>query len=133
MLETLRAKDANEPNPAKRLFPDVVMVDGNGILHHQSFGLACHIGVRCNVATIGIGKKLLLLTDGLDDHAVKKDFLDKKCNEKARSFVPLQGQSGKVYGVALATVAGLSNPVYVSQGHNITLDSAIDLVCACAR
>ena len=46
--------------------PDVIMVDGNGILHPNRFGLASHLGVMCGIPTVGIGKKCTC--DGLDKH-----------------------------------------------------------------
>ena len=38
--------------------PRVILVDGNGILHPRRAGIACFLGVRTGVPTIGIGKKL---------------------------------------------------------------------------
>jgi hypothetical protein len=39
LLETLRERQPE-------LLPQVLVVDGNGILHQQGCGLACHVGVR---------------------------------------------------------------------------------------
>ncbi len=39
--------------------PEVVFVDGNGILHHRGAGIATHFGIETGWRTIGIGKKLL--------------------------------------------------------------------------
>lgn len=40
--------------------PEVLLVDGTGILHPQKFGLACHLGLVLNKPTIGIADKLML-------------------------------------------------------------------------
>jgi len=47
------------------LMPDIVLVDGNGILHPRGFGLACHLGVTTGVAAIGVGKTVFAL-DGIN-------------------------------------------------------------------
>lgn len=46
------------------LWPDVLLVDGNGVLHYRGFGLASHLAVLVDVPAVGIGKKLLCV-DGL--------------------------------------------------------------------
>ncbi len=40
--------------------PVLLMVDGNGILHPVRMGLATYVGIKNNVPTIGIAKKLLM-------------------------------------------------------------------------
>ncbi|KAG6387858.1 hypothetical protein SASPL_153052 [Salvia splendens] len=45
-------------NTALQLYPQVLMVDGNGLLHPRGFGLACHLGVLADLPTIGIGKNV---------------------------------------------------------------------------
>jgi len=38
--------------------PQLLMVDGNGLLHPRRAGLACFVGVRTGIPTLGIGKAL---------------------------------------------------------------------------
>jgi deoxyinosine 3'endonuclease (endonuclease V) len=40
------------------LKPAAILVDGNGILHPRRAGLACFLGVRTGIPTVGVGKTL---------------------------------------------------------------------------
>ena len=40
------------------LTPDILMVDGNGLLHPRQCGIACHIGVETSIPTLGVAKNL---------------------------------------------------------------------------
>ncbi len=53
------------------LWPDVVMVDGNGSLHHRACGVACHVGVMLDLPCLGVAKTLLSV-DGLTRSKVDK-------------------------------------------------------------
>ena len=93
--------------------PDVLMLDGQGIAHPRRFGIACHIGLLLDLPAIGCAKSILVgrySELGLD----------------AGSQSPLVDR-GEQVGVALRTKSKVS-PVYVSPGHLIDLDSAVDLV-----
>uniref|UniRef100_UPI00358FCD19 endonuclease V isoform X2 n=1 Tax=Myxine glutinosa TaxID=7769 RepID=UPI00358FCD19 len=109
---------------------DVIFVDGNGVLHPRGFGLACHLGVLVDLPCIGVAKDLLCV-DGLekDDHHRAKVKMLKTAGD---SF-PLVGISGKTLGTALLGCSGCSNPVYISVGHRISLDTATRLALACFR
>lgn len=38
------------------LVPQVVFMDGNGVLHPRGCGVACHFGVVADIPTIGVAK-----------------------------------------------------------------------------
>ena len=101
------------------------MIDGNGILHSNKCGLACHLGVLLETPTLGVGKTLFYI-DGLDKGKVKAI-----CNEeikKQNDFAYLKGESGKVWGAGLRNGKDATNPVYVSTGTKISLETAIKCV-----
>jgi len=93
--------------------PDVLMLDGQGIAHPRRFGIACHVGLLLDLPTIGCAKSILVGRYG-------------ELGLEAGSRSPLVDR-GEQVGVALRTKNKVS-PVYVSPGHLIDLDSAVDLV-----
>lgn len=107
------------------LIPSVIMIDGFGILHHRGFGSASHLGVICDIPTIGCAKTLLCL-DGLYEKEIKKKF-----EEDSISEINLIGKSGMLYGTAILT--GKLNPIYVSIGHKINLETAIKITKKCCN
>lgn len=48
------------------LWPQLIFVDGNGILHPRGFGSASHCGVMFDVPSIGVGKTVFHV-DGITD------------------------------------------------------------------
>ena len=107
-LELLAAVDR-----AGRL-PEVLLVDGSGVLHQRHAGIATHLGVTTRLATIGVTKSLL-------------------CGRPARSELAA-GQScpvvldDRVIGVALRPTAGSRRPIFISPGHRVDLPFAESLV-----
>ncbi len=100
-----------------RATPDALMCDAHGYAHPRRFGLACHVGLLCDLPTIGCAKSRLLGT-----HAV--------VGRKRGARRPLRDE-GEVIGTVLRTRAGV-RPVYVSVGHWMDLTTAVRLVLACA-
>ncbi|SFF10294.1 deoxyribonuclease V [Nitrosomonas sp. Nm166] len=96
--------------------PDIILCDGQGIAHPRRLGIASHLGVLLDVPTIGVGKTRLT-----GYHIEPPD--------ERGGWVPLQDK-GEVIGAVLRTRPGVK-PVYVSLGHRLTLQTAIQMVMAC--
>ena len=45
------------------LTPKAILVDGNGIMHIRRAGIACFLGVRTGIPTIGVSKKFYCFDD----------------------------------------------------------------------
>ena len=111
-------------------YPQIVLVDGCGIMHQREFGSASQLGVECDVPTIGISKTLLCI-DGLNEIEVSCRF-DAICKKKGDS-VDIIGHSGKIWGASLKATDEARNPIYVSIGHKICLDTAKRVVANICR
>ncbi|MGI0149503.1 MAG: endonuclease V [Thermoplasmata archaeon] len=93
--------------------PDVLMIDGHGRLHPALFGVACFAGVTLDMPTIGIAKNPLAgrrRMAGPRDHDATPLWI----GDTIRGFAWLP--------------PGRSRPIYVSVGHRISLQSALNLV-----
>jgi len=99
------------------VLPDLLLCDGQGLAHPRRFGLACHLGVLTGIASIGVAKSLLVGEHG-------------PLPQARGSWRPLV-HKGEVVGAALRTRTGVA-PVYVSIGHKLSLETAIEYVLACA-
>ncbi len=96
--------------------PDLLLVDGQGLAHPRRFGIACHLGVLSGLPTIGVAKTRLV-----GQHDAVPD--------RRGAWVPLQDR-GEVVGAVLRSRAGVQ-PIYVSVGHRLSLERAIEWVMAC--
>ena len=92
--------------------PDVVMFDGHGIAHPRRIGIASHAGLFLNRPTFGCGKSVLV------------GKYDEPAPERG-SWSPMTHYKD-IIGAALRTKNKV-NPVYVSPGHLIDLETAIGL------
>jgi deoxyribonuclease V len=98
----------------KRL-PDLLVCDGQGYAHPRRFGLASHLGVLLDRPSIGCAKSILIGTHG-------------RLKAKAGCWTALKDEKsgGEQIGAALCTRDG-AQPIYVSQGHRVSLKTAIRL------
>uniref|UniRef100_A0A2K6SKI3 Endonuclease V n=1 Tax=Saimiri boliviensis boliviensis TaxID=39432 RepID=A0A2K6SKI3_SAIBB len=109
---------------------EVLLVDGNGVLHHQGFGMACHLGVLTDLPCVGVAKKLLQV-DGLENDALHKEKI--RLLQAGGDSFPLLGGSGTVLGMALKSHDRSTRPLYVSVGHKMSLEAAVRLTCCCCK
>ena len=98
--------------------PDLLFCDAQGYAHPRRLGLASHLGVVVDLPTIGCAKSLLIGTH-------------KSLPQKAGSWTPLLDEKagGERIGAVVRTRAGVK-PIYVSQGHRVSLETAIRLTLA---
>ena len=100
------------------LTPDLILVDGQGIAHPRRFGLASHLGLLLDIPAIGCAKSRLCGSHDAPDI-------------EAGSYAEIV-DSGEIIGAALRTKHGV-NPLYVSVGNKVDLQTAIFWVMQCCR
>jgi deoxyribonuclease V len=98
--------------------PDLLLVDGQGYAHPRRLGIACHLGLLLDLPAIGCAKSRLC-----GQHV--------QPGEAAGSRAPLL-DGDEVIGSVLRTRDGTA-PVYVSVGHRVGLEEAVEWVLRCCR
>jgi deoxyribonuclease V len=93
--------------------PSLLILDGQGIAHPRRFGIASHIGVITDTPSIGCAKSRLIGT--YTEPGPRKG-----------DSTPLLYGSEQI-GTVLRTRDN-TRPVFVSPGHRVSLDSAVELV-----
>lgn len=99
--------------------PDLIFIDGQGVSHPRGAGIACHIGVLLDRPVIGCAKSVLYGT-----------YKEPEPSRGAVSY--LYDREGRVIGAAVRTRDRV-RPVFVSIGHRIDLQQAIQLTLACTK
>lgn len=99
--------------------PDLLIVDGQGYAHPRRLGIAAHLGLCLDLPAIGCAKSILV-------------------GRPATELAPEAGAcvdlvwKGEVVGSVVRTRTGVQ-PVYISVGHRLDLNSAVRWVLACTR
>lgn len=118
------------------LRPQVLLVDGHGQLHPRGAGVASHLGVELDIPTIGCGKSFMRM-DGLTSKIVEEAVSDKlfKARGLSKASKPIEwivGKSGVRHGAAMLSGKTTKNPIFVSCGHRVSLETAVEVVRACS-
>ena len=93
--------------------PNLLMFDGNGIIHPFGFGLASQMGLELNRPTIGVAKKLLL--GNYKEPIAKGGF----------SYITRENEK---IGAAFQTADSPAKPIYISPGHLVDLQTTINII-----
>jgi deoxyribonuclease V len=103
--------------------PDLVMVDGQGIAHPRRLGIASHLGLWLQIPTIGCAKSIL-----------RGDYDKTALGNQVGDWVPLidKRHHNEVLGAALRTKVRV-NPMFISLGYGITLETSIHYVLASGK
>ncbi len=96
--------------------PDLLFVDGHGIAHPRRLGVAAHLGLILDIPTIGVAKKRLC---GYFEHP---DATPGSCQ-------PLTDNDEQLAWVLRSKAR--CNPLFISTGHRVSLNSALHWVEAC--
>ncbi len=99
-----------------RTMPDMLFCDGQGRAHPRHLGIASHLGLITDLPSVGIAKSLLC-----GHHGPVGD---------EKGSVSNLVYKNETVGAALRTRSGVK-PVYVSPGHKISLESALEYVMLC--
>jgi len=97
--------------------PDLIFVDGQGMAHPRGFGLASHLGVLAGKPTIGCAKSRLV-----------GEY--REPGPGVGDWEPLVYEGRRV-GAVLRTRSGVK-PLFISVGHLIDLETAVEMVLACS-
>ena len=101
-----------------RTEPDLIIADGHGLAHPRRFGIACHLGLILDKPAIGCAKSRLCGT------------YSEPSNRKGSSAQIYH--KGEIIGAVLRSRSNVS-VVYVSVGHRVSLETAIELTLSCCK
>lgn len=96
--------------------PDLLMVDGQGIAHPRRMGIAAHLGVLLDMPSIGVAKSRL--TGKFDAPGPRKGDASPLMAGKERIGTVLRSKEK-------------TNPLFISPGHRVDVDTALELTLAC--
>ncbi|MEM8804995.1 MAG: deoxyribonuclease V [Cyanobacteria bacterium P01_G01_bin.38] len=99
-----------------KIEPDLILCDGQGIAHPRRLGIASHLGVLIDKPTIGVAKSRFIGTHG-------------ELSEEKGAWVPLMDKDERIGAVLRSR--SRTKPLYISSGHQISLETAIDYVLKC--
>ena len=98
--------------------PDLILIDGQGIAHPRFMGIAAHVGLILNLPAIGCAKSRLIGTH------------EELAPDRGKAVPLLVGD--RTAGMVLRTRERV-NPVYVSPGHKMDMETSVKIVLSLCR
>jgi deoxyribonuclease V len=99
-----------------RTEPDLLLFDAHGYSHPRRFGLASHLSVVLDTPGIGVAKSLLV-------------GQQQEPPDRVGAWTALV-EGDETIGAVLRTRVGV-RPIYISIGHRVDLEAAVELALAC--
>lgn len=99
--------------------PDIIFIDGHGLSHPRSVGVASHIGLLTGCPAIGCAKSLLI-----------GEYPEPELPRGSRSY--LLNKNADIIGAVVRTRDKIK-PVFVSIGQGVDLNEAIRLTLCCGK
>eukprot|EP00762_Andalucia_godoyi_P008106 ANDGO_02167.mRNA.1 Endonuclease V len=104
----------------------VLVIDGNGVWHPRGCGSASQLGVIMDLPSIGVAKKAFHV-ESVSTDEIKAEMA--AARQSGLDHVLVHGKvTGRLLGAAVTFGAHTVNPIFVSVGHRISLETALQLV-----
>lgn len=112
-------------------WPDLAMVDGQGIAHPRRLGVASHLGLWLDLPTVGVAKKRLCGRHG-EVPAGRGEWTPLSDRRRAEDpeDAALDADGRVIIGAMLRSREGVK-PIIVSPGHRLSQATALEWVIAC--
>jgi len=109
--------------------PDLYVLDGSGRIHFRQAGIAAHVGVLFDAPAIGVAKSLLCGSPEADVDGRPAGWRTPILADDRVDAAP-DTTIGYAYQSRQYDSSPVINPLYVSPGHRVSAEIAVDLVAA---
>lgn len=120
-LKLLDCVTSNYPE----LKPDVILMDGNGIWHPRSCGIATHFATLTGIPCIGVCKEVLFV-DGVGRDNVREKM---KTSAKDKGMhVEIFTDKNNMLGYAYNSSGSTKKAIYISPGNYVSFEQSLEIV-----
>lgn len=110
------------------IYPQLLLIDGNGILHPHKFGFACFLGVKSDTPSLGVSKKLYQVL-GLEKSEAHRRRIKEELKKRGDYFDLMSNEERpEKVAICYRSTDEAPNPVYVSIGHKMSWETCVWLM-----